>query len=362
MSLLDLKKSFMERAICLGQSARFVAPPNPWVGCVIVKEEQIIGEGSTGAPGTWHAETHALKNCTQSPRNATAYVTLEPCNHQGRTGPCTRALVQAGISHVVVATEDPDPRVQGQGIDFLRQAGVQVDLGLCQEEVQRQLRPYLHQRKTKRTFCHVKAAISMDGRIAAKDGSSQWISCEAARRDAHELRDLSQAIAVGSKTALNDGPALTIRHVTRQSEKPPLRVLLDRSGSVPATGPLFDNTLAPTLVLTKNATQERREEWVNSGVEVAEANNLKEVLLLLGSRGILSLLLEGGSTLFTQAMNDGVVDLLTLYVGPKMLGKSGIPIWGREVPSIEGAPTFRFVDCKNLGQSVRLDYLNRSFH
>ena len=197
----------MARATTLADQARRRTPPNPWVGCVLVRDGTIVGEGATAPPGGPHAEAAAVHAAGDRARDATAYVTLEPCAHTGRTGPCTTVLLDAGVTRVVVALEDPDPRVRGQGLDTLRSAGVDVEVGLGADAVRRSLAPYLHHRRTGRAFALAKTALSVDGRSAARDGTARWVTGPAARADAHEQRADSQAVVVGAGTAIADQPS-----------------------------------------------------------------------------------------------------------------------------------------------------------
>ena len=255
-------EELMAQAVALAARARRRTAPNPWVGAVIVRDGVVVGEGATEPPGGPHAEIVALDAAGNAANGATIYSTLEPCSHQGRTGPCVDALIDVGVARVVVGVEDPDPQVAGTGIGRLRAAGITVDVGIAEAAVAAQLAPYLHHRRTGRPYSVVKSAISIDGVTAAVDGSSQWITGPAARADAHEVRADSQAIVVGSGTALADRPSLTVRDVAEPPDHPPLRVLLDSRGHVPALGPLFDMTLAPTLVITTElAKPARLSEW-----------------------------------------------------------------------------------------------------
>src|SRR5688572_586191 len=244
----------MAQAVALGERGRLTAAPNPWVGCVVVAADgQVVGRGFHRRAGEPHAEVHALRQAGDRARGATAYVTLEPCAHQGRTPPCAPALVEAGVSRVVVAVLDPDEKVAGRGIEILRAAGIAVDIGVAAEDAARSLAPYLHHRRTGRPQCLLKTATSTDGRTAAADGTSQWITGPEARADAHRLRAESGAVVVGAGTALADRPMLTFRSLDFEeglTPPQPLRVLIDAAGRVPADGPLFDPTLAPTLVIT----------------------------------------------------------------------------------------------------------------
>jgi len=357
--------TLMRWAIALGERGRLSAPPNPWVGCVIATGGIIVGEGYHHRAGEPHAEIEALADAGARASGATCYVTLEPCCHYGRTPPCVNALIAAGIARVVVAVEDPDSRVSGQGVAALRAAAVTVDVGVGAAEATASLLPYLHQRRHGRPYCVVKAAMSVDGRTAAADGTSQWITGEAARRDAHTLRAASQAIVIGSGTALADRPSLTVRGVDAPPT-PPVRVLLDGRGRVPATGPLFDTTLAPTLVVTSHhCSASRRREWEDAGCAVNIVSNapdgagvdITEVLALLGSRGIVQALVEGGSTLQSALVAGGFADSLVVYVGSKVLGDGGAPLFpALPIASLPDAITLNLIAVKQLDDTARLDF------
>lgn len=363
LSLRD--QQMMVRALQLGAKARYLAPPNPWVGCVLTKNQHIIGEGHTQAFGHAHAETQALEAAGLDARGATAYATLEPCSHHGHTPPCCVALAQAGVERVVIALEDPDPRVQGKGIHYLRSQGITVDVGIEKELAEKQLAPYLHHRRTGSAYCLLKMAASADGRTAAADGSSQWISCIEARKDVHELRDLSQAIVVGAQTAIQDQPKLNIRHHEARSPRPPLRVLLDAKGQVPATGPLFDMSISPTLVFTSDSCPpDARKAWESSGAEVEilpttpkKRFHLPSVLKNLGERQVLQACFEAGATLAHSLVQENLVNHLVLYIGPRLLGEQGYPLLkGPSPESLTKAPRLQLNTCSQLGHSVRLDY------
>ena len=342
---------FMRLALQLGEQGRITAPPNPWVGCVVVKEGEILGEGYHLAPGHPHAESVALKKAGLLARGATAYVTLEPCAHHGRTPPCVEALIKAGVKRVVIPFLDPDPQVAGSGVKALEKAGLDVEIGVAADEAARSLEPYLHHRRTKTPFCVLKSAMSLDGRTAAADGTSKWITSEEARDDVQRLRAHSQAILIGSGTALADHPRLTVRSI--DGATPPLRVVLDSEGKVPPEGPLFDPTLAPTLVFTTKKT------WEKEGVEVIEAPKvtLEGVLEELGRRNVIQLLVEGGPHLHTAFIKEGRAHRLALYIGDCVLGEEGLPLLpGLEVSTIEAAPRYALDGVLRFGNSVRLDY------
>ena len=299
-------------------------------------------------------------------RGATVYTTLEPCSHEGRTPPCVGALVDAGVSRVVVALEDPDPNVAGTGVARLRDLGLTVDVGVGADLAARALAPYLLHRRLGRAYTVVKTAMSLDGRIAARDGSSQWITGAASRADAHVLRADSQAVVVGAGTALADRPSLTARDVKPPVTRQPLRVLLDATGRVPADGPLFDPELAPTLVVTTEAAPDAAQQaWLASGAKVLNVPpaaggtgvDLFATLEVLAGLGVLQALFEGGAALSGSLVEAGLADRLVTYVAPTMLGRDGRPALDLDGPArIADAPRWRLVDVARVGTDVRLDY------
>lgn len=356
----------MHRAILLAQEARVITPPNPWVGCVITKNGHIIGEGHTQPPGSAHAEVMALKAAGRQAQGATAYSTLEPCSHYGRTPPCCNALIEAGITRVVIGIEDPDPNVHGRGIAQLRAAGLDVIVGVHAEAIKRQLAPYLHQRTTKLPFCIGKSAASIDGRTAAKDGSSQWISSEAARHNAHQLRAESQAIIIGAGTAISDEPRLTVRHLEQLPVQPPLRVVIDSTGRVPAKGPLFKTDEAPTLMITSSKCDPlAKQRWKDAGAEVAtlpedasgHGVDLRHLLELLEQKNLIQVLIEGGPTLLGKFIEQKLLQRFSLYLGPVILGSEGYPLFGIDtITTLQKAPRVHLMDTVTLGDTVRIDY------
>jgi diaminohydroxyphosphoribosylaminopyrimidine deaminase/5-amino-6-(5-phosphoribosylamino)uracil reductase len=356
----------MAQALAASAAARRRTAPNPWVGCVLVRDGEIVGEGATQPPGGAHAEAGALARAGDRARGATAYVTLEPCSHQGRTAPCADALVAAGVTRVVAALEDPDPNVAGAGFARLRAAGVDVEVGVGSAGATRVLAPYLHHRRTGRPFVVAKLATSIDGRVAAADGSSRWLTSDAARADAHELRADSQAIVVGSGTALADQPSLTARDAQNAPERAPVRVLLDGRGRVPATGPLFDADLAPTLVITTAAAAPGAvDAWRAAGAKVETVGadaagagvDLGGALALLGREGVLQVLVEGGGTLLGSVLAGDHAQRLVVYVAPLVLGTRATPGFALAGPdTIAEASRYRLADLRRLGPDVRLDY------
>ncbi len=363
---MDSDWELMARAIALGERGRRSAPPNPWVGCVLAVDGTIVGEGFHERPGEGHAEVVALRAAGDRARGATAYTTLEPCAHTHRTGPCADALIDAGVTRVVAAFEDPDTQVRGRGFAALRSAGVDVVLGVGEEGARRSLAPYLHHRRTGRAFCLAKVAMTIDGRIAAADGTSQWITADETRQNAHELRADAQAIVVGSGTAIADEPALSVRDVNPAPREAPLRVVLDARGRVPARGPLFDQAIAPTLVLTSDHAQPNAvDAWRSAGAKVEVVStaasgsglDLAAVLALLGTHEVLEAMFEGGARVHGALIGADLVDHLVTYVAPSLVGTDGLPAFDWAGPStLAQAPRLELDGVERIGPDLRIDY------
>jgi len=323
-------ESHMARAIELARGVRTTTSPNPWVGCVIVDQDgEVVGEGATAPPGGPHAEIAALALAGERARGATVYVTLEPCAHQGRTPPCSDALVRAGVANVVAGVADPDERVAGAGFRALEEAGVTVSHGVCAQAVGDQLRPYLVHRSTGRPYVVLKLAATLDGRTAAPDGSSRWITGAEARRDVQRLRAESDAVLVGAGTVRSDDPELTVHDDgTPGPRRQPLRVVL---GHVPAGA-----RVQPALEL---------------------GGDLGAVLDELGRRDILQLLVEGGADVAYGFHRDGLVDRYVWYLAPVFLGgDDGRPIFaGTGIATMAGAWRGRLVSVRQLGGDLRVD-------
>jgi len=315
---------WMRAAVDAAAGVRATAHPNPWVGCAIVAGDRLVGLGATRPPGQAHAEVVALEAAGEAARGATAYVTLEPCSHHGRTGPCADALVAAGVGRVVVALTDPDPRVSGEGIGRLRAAGIDVTVGPGAALVEEQLEPYLHHRRTGRPFVVLKLASTLDGRTAAPDGSSRWITGEEARADAHRLRAESDAVLVGAGTVRADDPELTVRHVEGPD---PLRVVLGRAPE--------GANVHPCLEL---------------------GGDLGDVLDTLGAKGVLQVLVEGGPTVAGAFHRAGLVDRYVVYLAPVLLGGDDARplLAGPAAATIADAWRGRITAVERLGADLKL--------
>ena len=353
----------MRRALELAARGWGRVSPNPLVGCVLVRDGRVVGEGWHEGPGTEHAEAMALRLAGDRAAGAMAFVTLEPCDHHGRTPPCARALIDAGVEGVIAATGDPNPIVDGSGFRALRDAGLTVEEGLFAEEAIRQNVAFRTHVRTGRPFVVLKMASSLDGKAAARDGSSKWITGEEARADVQRLRAWSDAVVVGSGTALADDPQLTVRDPAFASARPPLRVVVDPSGRVPGDRRMFD-AAAPTLVATTELTPTpRRQEWVDAGADVAVLDrdptggvSLPALVELLGKRDVQGVVLEGGPTLAWSGIRDGVIDQVVLYLAPMLLGGQGATggLAGSGFASIGRAAPVDIVSIGHMGSDVKV--------
>lgn len=325
---------FMRLALALGERAQGTAWPNPAVGCVIVRDGIIVGRGWTGAGGRPHAEAVALSRAGAAARRATAYVTLEPCAHHGQTPPCCEALIATGVSRVVVAMLDPDPRVDGRGVAALRAAGLSVEVGCLESEARRAHAGFLARHLARRPTVTLKAAASLDGRIAAGRGIGRWITGEFARAWAHRLRAEHDAILVGSGTVLMDDPELTCR-LPGLAHRSPIRIVLDRRLRFPAISRLARTAReVPVWLLTQPPVDAvRRAELEAQGVVIEpipsdDYGSLEGALALLAERGITRLLVEGGREVATAFLRAGFVDRIVLFQAPVLIGADGVAMVG----------------------------------
>lgn len=324
---MDKPLSFMQRAMHLAEQARGKCSPNPFVGAVLVKNGKVIGEGFTQAYGLDHAEVQAIKDCSVSCSGADMYVTLEPCSHYGKTPPCAQAIIDSGIKAVCIGIEDPNPLVSGKGIRMLSEAGIAVQTGLLAEQVARQLEYYLTYITKHRPFVFLKSAQSLDGRIAASDGSARWISCEASRQRSHELRQEADAVLTGIGTVLSDDPMLNVRLETPY--KQPLRVVLDSHLRLPLQSALVRTAKdLRTLVFTSKSINDPVKITTLSdfGVELCQVDetasglDLHQVLTELKSRQIQVVMVEAGSAVNTSFLSARLVDKLIIFQAPLLLG------------------------------------------
>ena len=331
----EWRASMMRRAITNASTARLRAVPNPWVGAVLVDRYGGVHDGATHAPGGAHAERDALTAADELSADATLFTTLEPCNHTGRTGPCTDAIIEAGVRQVIIGIEDPDPNVAGTGVAALQDAGIEVVTGVEADAIRQQLAPYLTHRTTGRPHVILKLAMTLDGAIAAPDGTSKWITGPEARADVHRLRAESDAIIVGSGTVRADDPSLTVRDFTpavldeQQPHLDPWRIVL---GSAPESG-----RTAPF------------ESWDGP---------IADLLDELGRRSMLQVMVEGGAQVAGSFHRLGLVDEYYLYLAPALLGgdDARAAFGGAGAPTMAEVQRGRFVSVTRLGDDLRLVY------
>ena len=363
----DVDKHFMQQAFSLSLRGRLTTAPNPWVGAVIVGADgTVLGSGFHSGPGCPHAEVEAVKDAEAHGHTdfstATIYTTLEPCHWRPgkRTPGCDALVVAKRFQRCVIGHLDPD-RTFGGGVDVMKEGGVAVCC-VCDDAVRDSLRPYFHHRRTGWPYVVIKIATSLDGRVGCADGTSQWITQSAAREDAHRLRATSQAILVGSGTALKDAPSLTVR-LPEGCPRQPLRVVLDSCGRV-VSGSLMDTSMAPTLVFTSDRCDPNSQLlWTARGVEylvIPEAGSgldLRAVLDHLATRGVLQLMVEGGAVVQAAFLQAGLCEEMRVYLGATLLGSSAQP-WAKTelTTTIADAQFWRLQDMRRLGNDVCLEY------
>ena len=346
----------MARALRLAERGAYTTRPNPVVGCVIAHGDAVVGEGWHQRKGGPHAEVFALQAAGDRARGATAYVTLEPCAHTGRTGPCADALIAEGITRVVAAMRDPFPQVDGAGFDRLRAAGITVESGLMEAQARQLNRGFLSRVQRGRPWVRVKLGTSLDGRTAIESGESRWISGEAARRDVHRWRARCGALLTGAGTVLADDPHLTVRLGDDTPFVPPLRVVLDPGLATVARGHVREGD-APTLYLhAPDAKVPRGVEIDHVAVPVEKGRfDPGAVLRLLGSREINEVQMEAGATLAGAFLDAGLVDELLLYVAPVLLGARARPLFdGLHIDAMAQRLKMRRIDSTILGEDFRL--------
>jgi diaminohydroxyphosphoribosylaminopyrimidine deaminase/5-amino-6-(5-phosphoribosylamino)uracil reductase len=355
--ILDTR--MMARAIQLAHDGRYRTRPNPAVGCVLAHGGEIIGEGSTRAAGLNHAEIEALEDAARNgrdPRDATAYVTLEPCSHQGKTGPCTAALHEAGIVRVVVAMQDPNPAVGGEGILALTRAGIDVEVGLLEAEAEATNPGFFMRMRDSRPYVRVKLAASLDGRTSMASGESQWITGPEARADVQRLRGLSGAIVTGIETVIADDPALTVRDDSLDIPGQPLRVVLDSRLRTPPDANIFrqpGDTLVACCELGPGA-----EKLEAAGAELAvlpatAGVDLAGLLSLLAAREVNDILVECGPRLAGAFIAAGFADELVVYTAPTLLGSSARPLLDLPIDNMADQKRLAVKDLRRVGEDVR---------
>jgi len=317
----------MKRALTLARKGIGRTSPNPAVGCVVVKDGTVVGEGWHHKAGSPHAEIHALNMAGDAARDADVYVTLEPCCHTGATPPCTKALIRAGIRRVIAGMRDPNPRVSGGGLAALKKAGIETSCGTLEEACRDINRPFIKHITTGIPYVTYKCAMTLDGKIASITGESRWISCEESRKYVHRMRTRNDAVMVGVETILADNPLLTVRHVKGRN---PVRVIVDSGLRTPTSVDILSGPLArKTIVATTEKDEAIHRRYLKSGATVLVCKSLegrvdlRDLLKKLGKLGMQSILLEGGSRLAGDALIKGLIDECVLFYAPKVIGSDG---------------------------------------
>lgn len=347
---------WMQQALALARRGKYSTHPNPAVGCVIVRDGKILGEGYHRRAGEPHAEVHALNDVAartdETAAGSDIYVTLEPCAHTGRTGPCAEALVAAKPKRVVVAMVDPNPQVAGQGIGRLREAGIQVDVGIMQSEAQALNLGFCRMHETGRPYVRLKLAASLDGKTALENGESQWITSPEARLDVHRIRAASSAILTGSGTVIADNPSLTVRHPKFPEPRQPIPVVLDTKGAVDEQFELAQN--ASTLLYSSTVRNNLGATTI-AMPKVEDHLDLEAVFSDLARRQLHTILVESGPRLAGSLLQAGWVDELVLYLAPKLLGQGSRGLFA--LPGLEkltDAPALEINDVRAVGRDWRI--------
>jgi len=335
----------MKMALDLAEKGRGFTSPNPMVGAVVVKDGEVAGKGYHEAAGKPHAEVNAIDDAKACASGATLYVTLEPCNHYGKTPPCTEKILEAGIKKVVAAVKDPNPDVKGVGAEYLRSRGVEVIFGICEKEAIKQNEVFFKYIKTKRPFVTIKCASTLDGKIATKTGDSKWVTGEESRMFVHRLRHCNDAIMVGIDTVKRDDPKLTTR-LDEMKGRNPIRIILDSRLSISEGAiVLQQNSGSDTIIIVSDSALDaaqlrKKSKFKEKGIKIIESPetdgliDLDFLMGILGSTGITSVLIEGGSRVIASSFSAGIVDKIFFFFAPKILGGDGVTICSGPGPAL----------------------------
>lgn len=344
---------WMQRAIELARLGQYSTKPNPNVGCVIVKNGQLVGEGFHPKAGQPHAEVFAMRQAGEQAKGATAYVTLEPCAHYGRTPPCAKGLVEAGIAKVIVACPDPNPLVAGKGVQILKEAGIDVSVGICEQEAEKLNLGFLKTMATGMPYVRLKVASSLDGRTAMASGESKWITGSEARQDVQHWRAISGVVITGIETVLADDCQLNVRQLNGIADistiVQPKRLVLDRQGRLPLTAKILQQ---PETVMVMGPF---RQELADLGVLQLPVQPLKDLLQTLSTQyQIYDVLVEAGATLSTAFLQQQLVDEMISYVAPTFLGQTARAMFNAEFDRMAEQLRFKLIDLVQVGNDVRL--------
>lgn len=355
----DRDERFMRLAINLARRGTGRVSPNPLVGAVIVKEDRIIGKGYHKGYGLDHAEIMALKSASEGVEGSTLYINLEPCNHFGKTPPCTQAIIERGIGRVVIGMEDPNPLVSGRGVRKLESAGIRVDVGILEPLCRRLNESYIKFVTTRRPFVILKMALTLDGRVADPGGDSRWITSERSRRIVHRIRSGVDAVMVGVGTVFRDDPLLTVRLVKGRNPK---RIIVDSHLQTPLKARVLSEGEPPWIATTYKAPLRKVDEMRMRRVELIflpskkEGVDLKALMDELGERQITSIMIEGGTRLATSAIREGVVDKILFFYSPKVLGGTGKPVFSDlGITRLEEALKIKGLRTRRVGEDIMVE-------
>lgn len=352
-------QEYMALALQLAKSVSSQTSPNPTVGAVVVNDGQIVGFGAHLKCGTEHAEVHALRMAGENTKGATVYVTLEPCSHFGQTPPCCNLLIEKEVKRVVIGAVDENPLVSGNGVKKLKQAGIDVRIGVLEKEVKQLNRFFFHYMKTKRPFVTLKAAMSLDGKTATTSGESKWITGEAARLNTHQYRNEYDAILVGVNTILADNPHLTTR--LPNGGKHPIRIVLDTHLRTPLSSHIITDEEAQTwLIVGSDVKREKIKQYESNTVSVLQMNtqqiDISKLLSLLGEKQILSLFVEGGQTVHASFIEKHLFDELITYISPTLIGGNNAPTWfgGNGFSHLRDALSLQIQTVEQIGEDIKI--------
>ncbi|WP_173719806.1 bifunctional diaminohydroxyphosphoribosylaminopyrimidine deaminase/5-amino-6-(5-phosphoribosylamino)uracil reductase RibD [Bacillus massilinigeriensis] len=350
---------YMRLAIDLAKSATGQTSPNPVVGAVVVKNNQIVGIGAHLKAGEPHAEVHAIKMATEKADGAVLYVTLEPCSHFGKTPPCADLVIQSGIKRVVVATRDPNPQVAGRGIEKMRKSGLQVEVGLLKEEAESLNQVFYHYIQSGIPYVTLKTAMSLDGKIATSIGNSRWITSEESREDVHEFRHRHDAILVGINTIIKDNPSLTTR--LPGGGKNPIRIILDTRLRIPVKSNVVTDGKAETWIVTGSEINSSKvRELEKKGVKVIPLDSpdikIPVMLKVIGLKGVTSIFVEGGAEVHGSFLQEKAFQQVITYIAPKIIGGRDAPssFGGDGIRMMSEAQELEILDMKKIGQDIRI--------
>ena len=350
---------FMKLALDLARGTLGQTSPNPVVGAVLVKDGQIIGMGAHLKAGEPHAEVHAVEMAGDQAIGSVLYVTLEPCSHYGKTPPCSDLVIKTGIKKVFVATTDPNPQVAGKGIERMKKAGIEVEVGMLQEEARDLNKVFFYNIQSGLPYVTLKSAASIDGKTATVTGESRWITGEEARLDVHHFRHQHDGIMVGVNTVLKDNPSLTTRLV--EGGKNPIRIILDTHLRTPLDAKIITNQKAPTWIITGADVDRKREIQLSElGIEVMKMESqkisIKEMLAALGKRGITSLFVEGGAEVHGSFLKERAFQQIITYIAPKLIGGKNAPasFGGQGIEQIGDAVSLNIIQVDLIGSDIRI--------